>query len=230
MNAKNKQIDKNLPVVNPVCDTWGVKKSAGYWALDGQIEWDNLSVEEINAWCANSLVKTIDAFSSLARICEVVLINDGEFKKDIGNIFKLELDVPYEDYLRNTLKEIKKHHISIYEIQIELDMFVFVKTDTSPDKPIRAWVRDLGDISINIDREDEDAGLWLNIEHTLFYPFSYQNSEDNSELFELNQPLLEEALRSWEQKFNSSIDIEGLPGIYKYGFLPEDQWHSKTNK
>lgn len=33
--------------------------------------------------------------------------------------------------------------------------------------------------------------------------------------------LLEEALRNWEQQFNSLIDVEGLPEIYKYGFLPE---------
>ena len=72
--------------------------------------------------------------------------------------------------------------------------------------------------------EDEAAGILFSMNHTLFYSFSYQGGVDNTELFELNQPLLEKALRNWEQKFNSSIDVEGLPGIYKYGFLPDDRW------
>ena len=58
----------------------------------------------------------------------------------------------------------------------------------------------------------------------LFYPESWNHHEDNTELSNLNQPLLEEALRNWEQKFDAEIDPDGLNGIYKYGYLPEDQW------
>ena len=221
-------IDKNLPVVEPILDTWGSKKSAGYWGLDGNLEWRDFSVEEINAWFAQSLAKTLDAFSSLARVYKLVLLEQAELGANIGGSFRLESDFLYEEYIESTLNKIKQYPTSIYEVQIELDMFVYVRTPTSADEPIRAWVRNLGDVSINIDREDECAGLWLNMEHTLFYPFSYQNNEDNTELFELNQPLLENALRNWEQKFNSRIDIEGLPGIYKYGFLPDDQWNQKS--
>ena len=60
------------------------------------------------------------------------------------------------------------------------------------------------------------------MDHTLFYPFSGGGSVDNTELFELNKPLLEKALRKWEQNIGIEIepDPDGLPGIYKYGFLP----------
>lgn len=224
MNIENNLIDQDLTVVEPLFDTWGEKKSAGYWGIDGNIEWRDFSIQEINAWFAESLTKTLDAFSSLARVYKLVLLEEAELGANIGGVFEFKSNIPYEKYIQNVLNKIKKYPAPIYEIQIRLDMFVYARTNTSSNKPTRFWVREIGDISINIDREDECAGLWLNIENTLFYPFSYQNSEDNTELFDLNQPLLEKALRNWEQKFNSSIDVEGLPGIYKYGYLPPDQW------
>lgn len=224
MNIENNLIDQDLTVVEPLFDTWGEKKSAGYWGIDGNIEWRDFSIQEINAWFAESLTKTLDAFSSLARVYKLVLLEEAELGANIGGVFEFKSNIPYEKYIQNVLNKIKKYPAPIYEIQIRLDMFVYARTNTSSNKPTRFWVREIGDISINIDREDECAGLWLNIENTLFYPFSYQNSEDNIELFDLNQPLLEKALRNWEQKFNSSIDVEGLPGIYKYGYLPPDQW------
>lgn len=113
---ENNQIDKNSPVIEPVFDTWGGKKDAGYWGLDGQLEWLDFSVEEINNWYAESLVKTLDAFSSLARIWEVVLINDGELR-NIGGILKLGDNISYEQYVQSTLNKIRKHPIFIYEIQ-----------------------------------------------------------------------------------------------------------------
>ncbi len=225
MDRHNNIIDKNLPVVEPIYDTWGGKKNAGYWGLDGELEWRDFSVEEINNWFAESLFKTLDAFSFLARISDILLRNGEEPRGAIGYTSELKSHSSYEEYIQNILQTIKTYPIFIEEIEIKIDMFVFVRTKTSPDKPIRAWVKSLGDISINIDREDEGAYLWLNIEHTLFYPFSYHAYEDNTELFELNQPLLEVSLKNWEQKFDSRIDIEGLPGIYKYGFLPDDRWN-----
>jgi len=224
MNIQNNVVNQDLAIVKPLYDTWRIKKSVGYWGLDGQLKLQSFSVQEINAWFAESLIKTLDSFSSLSRISKLTLLEDSESGVDTGGILKLESNISYKKYIQNSLKSVREHAIPIYEIRIELDMFVFVRTESSPVKPIRSWVKELGDIHINIDREDENAGLWLNIENTLFYPFSYKGSQDNTELFRLNKPLLEEALKNWEQKFDSPIDVEGLPGIYKYGFLPEDQW------
>lgn len=224
MDTHNYIIDKNLPVIEPLYDTWGNKKSAGYWGLDGELEWRDFSSQEINAWFAESLVKTLDAFSSFARISHILWRNGENNRGNIGFRLGLESYSSYDEYLEKVFQCLKNYPILIEEIEIQIDIFVYVRTNTSPDNPIRAWVGNLGEISINVDQEDEGAYLWLSVEHTLFYPFSYQNNEDNSELFKLNQPLLEEALQNWEQKFNSRIEVEGLPGIYKYGFLPEDQW------
>ena len=109
-----------------------------------------------------------------------------------------------------------------------MDFFVYVRTKESFPNVTKIWIRkfdqstNLGDLTIYLNLEDQDSYACFNMEHTLFYPFSYQNYDDNTELYNLNRPLLEEALRNWEQKFNSEIEAEGLPGIYKYGYLPQD--------
>ena len=130
MNRKNKQINKDLPVVEPVLDTWGGRQNAGNWGLDGQFEWEDFSIEKINAWYAESLNKTLDAFSYLARIWKIVLINDGE-SKNIGGVFKLEDNSSYEEYVQKVLNKIEEHPVPIYEIWIKVDMLVYVRTKTS---------------------------------------------------------------------------------------------------
>lgn len=223
MNINNNQIGKDLPVVEPILDTWGGKENAGNWGLDGKFEWEDFSTEKINAWYAESLNKTLDAFSSLVRAWEIVLINDGASRGDIGGVFELRLHNSYEEYVEEILNKIKKHPFPIYEIKINVDMFVSVRTVTSSN-PNRSWIRNLGEFYIYVEQEDRETYLYFDMENTLFYPIDYRFDKNNTELFNLNQPLLEEALKNWEEKFDSSIDIEGLPGIYKYGFLPEDQW------
>ncbi|MEM8676118.1 MAG: hypothetical protein AAGF83_19950 [Cyanobacteria bacterium P01_G01_bin.67] len=196
MNTKHNQIDKDLPVVEPVLDTWGGKENAGNWGLDGKFEWEDFSIEKINAWYADSLIKTLEAFTYLARIWEVVLVNDGTSRGDIGGIFKLESYDSYEKYIENILKRIREHPVPIYEIWLKVDMFVYVKTVISPETN-RFWIRDLGKFCISVDQEDEDSYLYLDIENTLFRPMDYRFDKNNTELFNLNQPLLEEALKNW---------------------------------
>ena len=88
------------------------------------------------------------------------------------------------------------------------------------------WLQlEMGEFEIFLDHPRyKENYVYFDISHMLFYPDSWNYKEDNTELANLNQPLLEEALRNWEQKFDAEIDPDGLNGIYKYGYLPEDQW------
>jgi len=68
--------------------------------------------------------------------------------------------------------------------------------------------------------ENETPYLCFDVDHTLFCALSKDN-EDNQALYLLNQPLLENALRRWEERVGPICDFSGLSGIYRYGFLPE---------
>ena len=218
----------NLPCVQPSLDSWGAKSEAGDWSISPSYNFKNTSVQERNAWYTEAMMSTVEAFSSLARVSRVSF---GSLPDSDNKSFKWDLEESYEKYLEKVCRAIQEYPVDIFRLYILLDLFVYIRTKESPNKPIRTWVGEFGDsigigeIQIEIDSlMDYEPFLYFETTHTLFYPDSWDNHEDNSELAQLNQPLLEEALKNWEQKFDAEIEAEGLPGIYKYGFLPEDQW------
>ena len=54
---------------------------------------------------------------------------------------------PYEKYLERAFQAVKSYPVDIYILYIRVDLFVYVRTKESPDKPVRAWVRECGDRS-----------------------------------------------------------------------------------
>ncbi|MEM7590159.1 MAG: hypothetical protein AAF383_01315 [Cyanobacteria bacterium P01_A01_bin.83] len=216
-----------LPCVEPLLDTWGVTKRGGDWSITPSDDLSNTSVEERNTWYAQAMMSTIEAFSSLARVY-IVSFEPVSRESEIGSkTLKWDLEEPYKNYLENVYEAVKNYPVDIYILYVRLDFFVYVRTEKSPDKPIRSWIRkcsdfyNVADIHISIEHllnYEPDLSLIMN--HTLFYPDSWIDQIDNTELFKLNRPLLEEALKNWEQKFDAEIETDGLPQIYKYGFLP----------
>jgi hypothetical protein len=215
-------------IIKPLLNTWGYKKYAGYWDLLFPSEFICSSIEQQKESYVRAVKMTLDIFYDFARAYEILIISKSE-----SDLILLEWqpEEEYEKYTERALKKIKDYSDEIYNIEIKVELNVFVYTEKYPKKPIRAWVRcfdtsiEMGKFSIDISTKESEPSMCFMVNHTLFYPFSYQGNENNNELFELNQTLLEEAFKSWEEKFNSEIEADGLPGIYKYGFLPEDEWN-----
>ena len=222
----------NYPLVEPLYDTWGSKSQAGNWSVILPHDFSQASVKERNSWYAHTMVSTVNAFASLARIYQVSFGSIPSAKTNVdGVLLEWKLGELYDNFLEKAAKAIQEYSVDIYALTLQADLFVYVHTKESLNQPIRAWVREFGnhiemgefEISLDHPRYKENY-VYFNIGHMLFYPESWNHHEDNIELSSLNQPLLEEALRNWEQKFDAEIDPDGLNGIYKYGYLPEDQW------
>jgi len=220
-----------LPCVEPLLDTWAVTKQGGEWEMTPADDLSNTSIEERNTWYAETMMSIIEAFSPLARVYGVSFysIVDRNQKNKIKEEFiEWDFKEPLEKYLEKVFQAVKSYPVDIYNLYIRVDLFVYVRTEESPDKPVRAWVRECGDLAyemadIEISIEplmDYEPYLALVMNHTLFCPDYWKYDLDNTELFELNKPFLEEALRNLEQKFGVEIEANGLPQIYKYGFLP----------
>lgn len=223
----NQSIDKTVPPIEPLNDTWGGKKSAGSWSIDPPFDFTNLSIQLVNAWYIDSTIGTIDAFDELARVWKVAFGPSSE--SDIkGVVLEWQPGNSYEEYIEHVLKAIREYPAAIEELVMRVDLLVFVRTEESPHQPIPAWVRYLGEFVIRGGPEYGEPYLYFSVHHTLFYPFSYPLGANNSELYSLNQPLLENALRRWEERFGSISEVEGLKGIYEYGFLPEEKWNTKS--
>lgn len=221
-----------LPCVEPLLDTWAVTKLGGDWEMTPNDDLSNTSVEERNTWYAKTMMSIIEAFSPLARVYGISfnsLLDKDQENKIKEEFIESDFKEPLEKYLERAFQAVKSYPVDIYNLYIRVDLFVYVRTEESPDKPVRAWVRECGDhayemaeIEISIEPlMDYESYLAIRMLHTLFYPDSWKGHINNTELFELNKPFLEEALRNLEQKFGAEIEPNGLPGIYKYGFLPD---------
>ncbi|SNT19687.1 hypothetical protein SAMN06265795_116121 [Noviherbaspirillum humi] len=207
------------PPVEPVYDTWGGKTDAGSWCIAPNFVFKSLSVQEVNDWFAITLEGTLDAFSHVARACNIYFTSI--YRDDIkGMKFDWQTGNSYELYLKNVLIATRTYPAPIHMMEIEVDLFAFFRTKDFPKTPVKAWARLPTQFIIWGGPEKRKPYLCLEMDHTLFRPYS-RDGEENKELYFLNQPLLEQALRRWEERFGSISDVDGLIGVYQYGFLAE---------
>ena len=212
-------IDKTIPSIQPLHDTWDLRTDAGAWVINLSVDLTSYSSKEINIWYKQIFVNTIEAFSELIRVREVVIISPKQEIKSV--VLKWQIGNSYEKYIQKILNSIKEFPLKIISIEVQVDFCVFVRTIESPDKAIRGWVQNIGKFSFCNQTFTERPYLYLDMDHTLFCPSDVYGG-DNTELYYLNQPLLETALRSWEQKIGKINEVDGIEGIYEYGFLPDE--------
>jgi hypothetical protein len=215
--------------IDPLLTTWGWE-DAGDWYIYLPSELIHDSREKQKEAYLNAMKLTLDAFSSLVRAYRISCHSMPFIQpKEKSLWLDWQINENYEHYIERVFKAIKDYPSQIYEIEILVELNVFVYTEQSPDRPVRSWVRyfgeslKMGNFTINI--SDDYPCICFCMKHTLFYPFPDYGNLNNEELFYLNQPLLEEALRKWEQNFGVETEPDGLPGIYQYGFLPEEEWN-----
>lgn len=214
------QQEQTAPPVEPVYDTWELKKDAGAWCIAPAFDFLSLTTREVNAWFAGVVTGMLEAFGGLVRAWRVDF--NTSYREDIEGV-RLEWQPgnSYQAYIADVLKTIKAFPAPIDTINIEIDLCVYVRTEQSPHKPVRAWVRLPSDFAIWGGPENKKPYLCFEIDHTLFRPESLYGDNDNRELYLLNQPVLEQALRKWERRFGTIRDVEGMSGIYEYGFSTE---------
>jgi hypothetical protein len=145
---------------------------------------------------------------------------------------KRQAEESYEQYFEKICQAIRDYPVDIAFMTVIVDLYVFVRASEFPDRPIRGWIGSFNDakfeMSLDISNklEDRQPFIYFAIDNTLFSPYSRFMREDNQELYSLNQPFLKRALQVWKKNLNLGeiSEVEGLPGIYKYGFLPEEEW------
>ena len=85
---------------------------------------------------------------------------------------------------------------------------------------MRGWLRLPTELELRSPGADGTSYAHLTFDHTLFRIES-ADGIDNGELHALNAPVLESALRRWEQRLGPITEVDGLIGISRYGFRGE---------
>jgi hypothetical protein len=166
-------------------------------------------------WYVVALSKTVESFAHLARprFAHFSSLEEGT------NLVVLQWDgiVSVGSYIEKIVEAIQNYAAPIYTLEMEADLYVYARTEDSPTTPVRGWFGLPSEFLLRGASEAYSANLCFEIAYTLFCPRSMDGS-DNSELYTLNQPLLEQAMHSWEAQIGPIDEVDGLPGIYEYGF------------
>ncbi len=212
--SSEQHADSAQLILKPRFDTWGMKKYAGSWCITPLLVDEG---DKRNDWYVTVLHKTVEAFANLARprFAYFSSLEEGT------NLVVVQWDgkASLSSYIETIVEAIRNYAAPIYTFEMEVDLHVYARTEDSPNTPMHGWFRLPSKFVFKGATEDYGSYLCFEIAHTLFCSSSMDGS-DNSELYTLNQPLLEQALRTWETQVGPIDEVDGLPGIYEYGFRP----------
>jgi hypothetical protein len=217
---QSQSIEQNVSN-NIIQDTWEIREDTATWYINLPLDFTILSYQEINVWYEKTVVETLNSFSELARVWHVAFRASPE--EEVKSIeLEWQLEVPYEQYCKSLLKAIREFSSRISTLEMQVDFNVFTNTLEFPNQATKNWVRYLGKFSFCGGKIHSHPFVYLDLNNTLFCPSSIYE-QNNSELYSLNQPMLEQALKNWEKKIGKIDDIEGIEGIYEYGFKPDKE-------
>ena len=216
----NNLASSNLPLINNLLkDTWGHVGYNNEWVIVSSVDLTSATIQEINSWYIDTVQKTLACFSTFARPWKIVIIPHYESEGKLVSI-RWQENTTQVDFINEVINCVQNYSFLIQELEIKVDLNVFVKTLNSSDILQKNWIRCGDEIVICGELKDIDCYMYLSLKHTLFDSDTCELEKDNNELHFLNQPLLEQSLKFWEYQFGSITEFDGYGSIYKYGFLP----------
>ncbi len=202
------------PTIEPLLDTWGNRSYAGAWVATpayGALT----ALGSMHAY-QELFVRTFATFEGLLRPTELRLSSHVEDPAPYAQMLTHE-GQDWSAFRSAVLDAIAAFRGDIYLMDCEVEVCAFARTAEHPDQPVRGWMN-LGDyLTIRAGKEEPEGVVTLSVGHTLFHPGEGRGTL-NRVLYDLNQPLLESALRRLEQQVGPISETDGLWPIYPYGY------------
>jgi hypothetical protein len=205
--------------VKPLYDTWKWQQDIGAWLVSLPDNLHAYSLKQRNQLFAEQLHGSLASFAQWQRVRKVKIY--GNYPDTRSGGFKEELEwaakISNKDFMDSVLQRSQDCPALISQIEVEVDVLVYTRTPQYPNQPVRAWIRDCA--SFRISNSGSQGYVSFEVFVTLFCRHS-PFLDDNEELYNLNQPILSESLKAWEQQFGEINADDGLYGMYPHGFLP----------
>jgi hypothetical protein len=185
----------------------------GSWGFNSNIDFSNMSAEESNVWFFEQVFNFLRAFFNVVvpDNVEVITYNASQ------QITRENLDqMTFLDELMLIMKQLKE---PLWVIRLNLNIVGFLRTETDPDQPVRLQIQEPASFIV-WGGPDETGFQTFSISYRLFSEQSLK--AEHALLWSVNQPLLEKALKKWEQQSQHKIDVvqsnsDDLP-LYQHGF------------
>jgi len=189
------------------------KDVVGSWGFNSDLDFTRMSYEENNVWFFEQVFNFLRAFFGIVVPDSVEVITYNAAKQ----VNKDNLDqMTFLDELMLIMKNLKE---PIWVIKLNLSIVGFLRTDWDPDNPIRLRIQEPASFIV-WGGPDESGFQTFSISYALFS--SQKIEAEDVELWSMNQPLLEKALKKWEQQSRHKIEVvkgnsSELP-LYEHGF------------
>lgn len=184
----------------------------GAWGFHSNMNFTRLSSEETNVWFFEQVFNFLRAFFGLVLPDSVEVITYNATQR----IERKGLDqMTFLDELMLILKRLKE---PIWTCRLGLNLIGFLRTSEDPEHPVRLQIQEPTSFII-WGGPDETGFQSFSIGYTLFSDVVLEGEE--TELWSMNQPLLEKALRKWEEQSGHEIEVVESNGnlpVHKYGF------------
>lgn len=185
----------------------------GSWGFNSHIDFTKMSPEENNVWFFEQVFNFLRSFFGIVVPDSVEIITYNATRQ----VNKDKLDhMTFLDELMLIMKNLKE---PIWVVKLKLSIVGFLRSNWDPDNPIRLRIQEPTSFIV-WGGPDESGFQTYSVSYSLF---SSQKVEgEGVELWSMNQPLLEKALRKWEKQSGRRIDVvKGNSGelpLYEYGF------------
>lgn len=184
----------------------------GTWGFNSNLDFSEMSLEETNVWFFEQVFYFLRSFFGLVMPDSLEVITHNATQ----HIEKKGMDQQtFLDELMLVMKKIKQ---PLWTLRVNLSIVGFLRTSHDPDNPVRLKIQ-----------EPSSFIVWGGPDETGFQSFSIAYSllsaqmleGEHSQFWSMNQPLLEKALRRWEEQSGHIIDVVDSNGnipISQYGF------------
>lgn len=185
----------------------------GSWGFDSRVNFTNMRPEESNVWVFEQVFNFLRSFFGVVMpdSLEIMLYNGKEqIKRD-------RLDqMTFLDELMLIMKNLKE---PIWVLKLNVSIVGFLRSDWNTGGPIRIRIQEPTHFVVWAG-PDESGFQVFSITYSLFS--SQKIQDEGLELWSVNQPLLEKALKKWEKQSGRRIDRvksnSDQVSLYSHGF------------
>lgn len=184
----------------------------GAWGFHSNINFAAMAPEETNVWFFEQCFNFLRSFFGLVVPDSLELITYNATQ----HIQRKNLDQQtFLDELMLIMKHLKE---PLWTLRLNLNIVGFLKTTHQVDMPTRLQIQEPCSF-IAWGGPDETGFQNFSISYHLFATHKIQGQEQ--ELWSMNQPLLEKALKKWERQSGHSIEVVDSTGnapVHQHGF------------
>ena len=184
----------------------------GAWGFHSNMDFTKLGPEENNVWFFEQIFNFLRSFFGLVLPDSLELITYNATRR----IERKGLDqMTFLDEFMLIMKGLKE---PIWTCRLGLNIIGFLRTGEDPEHPVRLQIQEPPSFIV-WGGPDETGFQSFSIGYTLFSDILLDS--EHAELWSINQPVLEKALRKWEEQSGHTIDVVDSNGnlpVTQYGF------------